>query len=98
MVDVDEWSFDHDNDNQLFSPVFEHVEDVATQQTAGKLFKKENLDEDALLQRVFISRMDGVDELQRDIMGIYTHQTYGWAQSLFQRKRCCWMRASEGSL
>ena len=64
MVDVDEWPYDDDDDDdQLLVPAFGVVDDVTTPQAAWKLFRKENLKEDAPLQRVFISRMDGVDEL-----------------------------------
>ncbi len=72
MVDVDEWPYDDDDDDdQLLVPAFGVVDDVTTPQAAWKLFRKENLKEDAPLQRVFISRMDGVDELRREIMGVY---------------------------
>lgn len=68
---MDEESFDDDDDAQLVVPVFKDDDDVTTPQAAWKLFMKENLDEDIPFQKVFISRMEGVDELQREVMGVY---------------------------
>ena len=49
-------------DEQLSIPVFEDATNITLPKTAIEQFQKENIDENQAQQRIFISRLDGVEE------------------------------------
>ena len=60
------------DDLQLLRPVFDNIEESPTSSgDALKKFVQKNMDEENTTQRLCISRMDGVSEMRRDILGIY---------------------------
>ena len=58
-------------DEQLSIPVFEDATNIALPKTAIEQFQKENIDENQAQQRIFVSRLDGVEELKKEVIGIY---------------------------
>ena len=66
----DEWSNDV-NDDQLLRSPFEDVTEIDSPKAALELFRKENIIQDKPQQRIFVSRLDGIDELKKEVIGVY---------------------------
>ena len=59
------------DDLRLLNPVFDRMEHTPTSPRDALKFVQENIDEESPTQRLCVSRMDGVSEMRRDILGIY---------------------------
>jgi hypothetical protein len=66
----DEWSNDV-NDDQLLRSPFEDVTEIDSPKAALELFRKGNIIQDKPQQRIFVSRLDGIDELKKEVIGVY---------------------------
>lgn len=66
----DEWSNDVSDDQLLRSP-FEDVTEIDSPKAALELFRKENIIQDKPQQRIFVSRLDGIDQLKKEVIGVY---------------------------
>ena len=69
--DFDDWP---DNDSLLLIPAFGEVDEISEITSANealKLFRKNNIDENQPVQQVFVSRLEGPDQLKKDVIGVY---------------------------
>ena len=69
--DFDDWP---DNDSLLLIPAFgevDEINEITSANGALKLFRKNNIDENQPVQRVFVSRLEGPDQLKKDVIGAY---------------------------
>jgi hypothetical protein len=66
----DEWS-NNVNDDQLLRSPFEDVTEIDSPKAALELFRKGNIIQDKPQQRIFVSRLDGIDELEKEVIGVY---------------------------
>lgn len=69
LIDVEDWS--KVDDDQLLIPAFENQNSINSPKSALELFRKENIIEDKPQQKIFISRVEGNEQLRKDILGIY---------------------------
>lgn len=60
-----------DSDDQLLHPAFDTVNEIDSPKAALELFRKENIFKDKPRQRIYISRLDGIEQLKKDVFGIY---------------------------